>query len=273
MGLLDDIKSDVKKVGTNKGKIMYFKEGTKVRIRFLTDFEDGMAVPFHDSYAEGINLPCQTVFGRDCEYCGEDGLRTRNQYIWSVYDIEAKEVKLLMFPVNSCSPVIQLSSFYEEYGTMLDRDYVIQKKGTGTNTTYSVIPQDKSKFRNAKVKALSESAILKILDKAFPNDNSEDEDEDEEETTVKKKGKANTNKGSKSKKNYEPEPEEDEEDDWDEDEEESTDYEDMTPQELYKLCKERGIRVKPKMKKDYYIEILEDADESEDDEDEEGDWD
>lgn len=266
MGLLDDIKSDVKKVGTNKGKILYFKEGTKVRIRFLTDFEDGMAIPFHDNYQEGIDVPCQEVFGRDCNYCGEESLRTRKKYIWTVYDVEAKEVKLLMFAVNSCTPVIQLSSFYEEYGTMLDRDYVIQKKGSGTNTSYSVIPMEKQKFRNSKVKALSESAILKIIDKAFPDPEAEDEDDDDYEEKPK-------TKKTKTKK-PEPEPEEEEEDDWDEDEEEEIDYEEMSPQELYKLCKERGIKAKIKQKKSYYIDLLEEYDEQEeDDEDSDDDWD
>ena len=69
MGLVDDIKSQVKKSGTNKGKFLYFKSGTKVRVRFLDDMEDGHKVTFHDSYAAGINVPCQEVFGKECPFC------------------------------------------------------------------------------------------------------------------------------------------------------------------------------------------------------------
>ena len=52
--------------------------------------------------------------------------------------------------------------------------------------------------------------------------------------------------------------------------------ESMKPQELYKLCKERDIDCKPKKSKEYYIDLLEEADEEDgnDDwsEDEEDDW-
>ena len=53
----------------------------------------------------------------------------------------------------------------------------------------------------------------------------------------------------------------------------------MTPKELYQLCKERDIDCKPKKSKEYYIDLLEEADEEEDsddwgeDDEEEDDWD
>ena len=54
MGLVDSIKGDAKKAGQNKSKFMYFREGTKTRVRFLTDMDDGMEVTFHDSFANGL---------------------------------------------------------------------------------------------------------------------------------------------------------------------------------------------------------------------------
>ena len=50
MGLVDKIKADAKKSGSNKGKFIYFREGTKLRVRFLQDMDDGMEVTFHDSH-------------------------------------------------------------------------------------------------------------------------------------------------------------------------------------------------------------------------------
>ena len=170
MGLVDKIKQDVKKSGRNKGKFIYFREGQKQRIRFLTDMDDGMEVTFHDSFEAGINVPCQELFGKDCPYCDEEGLRTRSQYIWSVYNYETKEVQLFMYPVNNCSPIPALMAMYENYGTITDRDYVISVSGKQQNKTFSVVPMDKVKFRNAKVKPFSEQAILKMLDKAYPAD-------------------------------------------------------------------------------------------------------
>lgn len=262
---LSKMKSEIKKSGANKGKILYFKEGEKHRVRFLSDFEDGLEVKFHDSYALGVNVPCQEEFGRDCEYCEEEDLRTRSMYFWSVYDYEAEEVKLMMFAVNNCTPVSALASLYESYGTLLDRDYEIKKSGSGQNTQYSVVPLKERKFRNTKVKALSDEAVLKIIDKAYPADNSEDVEDEEP-----KRKKQNKTKGNKDKfKNKMNEPEDDAEDWDDEAEEEKEDYESMTAQELYKLCKKSGIECKPRKAKEYYIDLLEELDDEQDDED---DW-
>ena len=267
---LADIRSEIAKSGTNKGKFLFFKDGTKKRVRFLTDMEDGMSITFHDSYSLGINVPCQEEFKRDCPYCENEDLRTRPMFIWSVYDYEDKEVKLLMFPVNNFSPIPSLTSMYETYGTLLDRDYEIKQTGSQQNKSFSVVPLDKNKFMNRKVKPLSDSEILKIVDKAYPADNNEDFGDDEEEE--KPKNKSKSKKGKSKVPMNEPE---ETDDDWDEDEE--NDYESKSAKELFKLCKERDIDCKPKKSKEYYIDLLEEADEENEqdddwDEDEEDEW-
>lgn len=254
MGLVDDIKNQVKKSGTNKGKFLYFKSGTKVRVRFLDDMDDGHKIRFHDSYAAGINVPCQEEFGHECPYCDDDELRTRDQYAWTVWDYDAKEVKILMAPVNQCSPVPALVSMYEAYGTLCDRDYVITKSGQQQSTTFSVVPMDKAKFRNDKAKPLSESKFMQLLDKAFPCDEEEDEPK------------------KKTKKRPEPKDEQP----WDDDEEDTKDYSEMSAKELYKLCKERDIDVETRKPAKYYITKLEEADQEDDDwddEEEDDEWD
>ncbi len=266
MGLVDKIKNDVKKAGTNKGKFIYFREGIKQRVRFLTDMDDGMEVVFHDSFEQGVNVPCQELFDRSCPYCDEEGLRTRSQYVWSVWNYETNEVQLFMFPVNNCSPIPALMAMYENYGTICDRDYVISSTGKQQNKSFSVVPMDKVKFRNMKAKAYSDQAVLKMLDKAFPCDAFED---DEEEAPKKRAPKSTGGKVSKKAKVEE----DDEEDDWKEDE---VDYTEMTPKELYSLCKERGIDVEPKKPAKYYINELEEYDDAQDDwaeeDDDEDDW-
>ena len=262
MSLVNDIKNQVKKSGTNKGKFLYFKSGTKVRVRFLDDMEDGHKIKFHDSYTAGINTPCQETFDRECPYCDDDELRTRDQYAWSVWDYDAKEVKVLMAPVNQCSPVPALVSMFEAYGTLCDRDYVITKSGQQQSTTFSVVPMDKAKFRNEKAKPLSETGFLKVLDKAFPCEETEEDEDDEPKRAPKKSGK-------KAQK---------QDDDWEDlaDDDDEVDYSEMSAKELYKLCKERDIDAQPKKKASYYIELLE-ADvnakkDDWDDEEEEDEW-
>lgn len=264
MGLVDKIKADVKKSGQNKGKFIYFREGTKQRVRFLTDMDDGMEVTFHDSFEQGVNVPCQELFGKSCPYCEDNALRTRSQYIWSVYNYDTKEVQLFMFAVNNCSPIPALMAMYENYGTITDRDYVISVSGKQQNKTFSVVPMDKVKFRNEKAKPFSEKAILKMLDKAFPCEDVED-DEDEEETPKKRPSKSATKKASKKvevEDDYDDEYDEEWEDTEDND---SVDYSELNAKELYKLCKERDIEAKPKKTEKYYIQLLEEWDKAQDD--------
>lgn len=261
-GLLSKIKNDVKRSGSNKRKLIYFRDGSKIRVRFLTDMDDGMEVKFHDNFEAGINVPCQEVFGRNCPYCeDEDSVRTRSQYIWSVWNYEAKEVQLFMFPVNNCSPIPALMAMYETYGTLCDRDYVITQVGKQQNKTFSVVPMDKNKFRNDKAKAFSEKGILKILDKAFPFDDGEEMEDDDYEVEDKKSKKTK----AKSKKHEEYDEDEDDTFDDEEFDDEEESYEDMSPKELFKLCKEREIEAKPKKNARYYINLLEEYDEAQDD--------
>lgn len=272
MGLLDKIKNDAKKSGQNKSKFIYFREGQKQRIRFLQDMDEGMEIVFHDSFEQGINVPCQELFGRECKYCDDSDLRTRSQYCWSVWNYETSEVQLFMFAVNNCSPVPALVSMYEAYGTLLDRDYVISVSGKQQNKTFSVVPMDKVKFRNTKAKPYSKKAVLQFIDKAWPSD--EESDEDDEDYTPKKKQSKST---KKTRDDYDVEDDYDEDVDVDdEDEDDDNDYESMSAKELFQLCKKRKIDAMPKKSQKYYIKLLEEYDEAQsdwgDDEDEDDEW-
>lgn len=277
MGLIDKIKKDVKNSGANKGKIMFFKEGSKARVRFLQDMDDGYEFTFHDSYEKGVNVLCQEHLGYNCEYCDDDELRTRTMYCWSVWDYEAQDVRLFLFAVNNCSPIGALMAMYETYGTLTDRDFVISVTGKMQNKTFSVVPMDKEKFRNSKAKPFSEEKVLDILDKAYPDENRDEDEEEEEEVKPTKKSsqKTKSSKPAKSTKSKKEEVEEDEE--WEDDsEEEIMDYSGMSAKELYKLCKSRDIEVEPKKPDKYYIRLLEEYDEAQndwgEDDDEEEDW-
>lgn len=262
MSLIDKIKADVKKGGQNKRKFTYFKEGQKQRIRFLQDMDEGMEIPFHDSYELGINVPCQELFDRECPYCDDESLRTRNQYVWSVYNYEAKEVQLFMYAVNNCTPIPALMAMYENYGTLTDRDYVISVTGKAQNKTYSIVPMDKVKFRNTKAKPYSNKAVLQMIDKAYPCEGTEDEEEDE---APRKKKKATKKPVKKVVEEPEEENDYDGEEEWDEAEESENDYSSMTPLKLYKLCKKREIEAEKKKPAKYYINLLEEYDNAQDD--------
>lgn len=250
MGLLDKMKQDIQNVGGNKGKFFYVRDGEKRRIRFLQEIPDGMEVQFHDSFQDNVNVPCQKIFGRKCKYCNDESLRTRNLYIWSVWDYEASEVKLLMYAANKFTPVPTLIAMYETYGTIMDRDYMIQVTGKQKDKVYTVLALDKEKFRNDKAKPMSESAILKTLDSAYPDSLSGKKEEADRDAMDDFNDAMN------------------EPDDGDK-------YSSMTAKDLYKLCKERDIEVQQKKPAAYYANLLREQDKAEEDwsdEEEEEEW-
>lgn len=290
---LSDIKSEIARSGANKSKILYFKENTQYRIRFLTDFEDGLKIMFHDSFKLSVNYPCQETFGRECAGCDDDELRTRAKFCWAVYDYESKEMKLLLEAVNQCSPVGTLAAYYEANGTLTDRDYIIKQIGSGTSKQFFVNPQEKRAYRG-KAKKPSDQAILKIIDKAYPCEDADNGQEEEEIQATdwdrsmkpsqlytvcvergievqKKQPKAYYIEKLEQDDEERQFEEEQEEDEWGE-EEEKIDYSSMKSIDLYKMCVEKGIQCEKKKPKEYYIGLLEneDSDEWDKEEDERG---
>lgn len=113
-------------------------------------------------------------------------------------------------------------------------------------------------------KSRKKDELIKLLEKL---DNGEIE-------PSKGKGKAKEEKKTTSKKVVKKEePVEEEDDDWGEDEEETDPYVGKTAMELFKMCKERGLKVKPKQKPDVYADMLkaDDAKGEEDTEEEDDD--
>jgi len=240
MSLFDQIKKDIKKSASSKGKILFLKPDSEIRIRFLMKFEQGLPVIMHDNFEKGVNSICYEHVGKECptKIHDKEGVRTRENYAWCVYDYDSKEVKIILFAANNFTPIPQLAAFYDSYKNIIDRDYVIQRNAKGKG--YNVIPQDKAVFRNTKVKPFSKSKMFEYIYEANHLD-----DEDEEDVS--------NDTG------------------WED--ESDTDYSSMTAKELFELCKEREIEVLPKKPVKYYIDLLEandiESDDGWDDESEE----
>lgn len=259
------LREEIKNSSTSKNKIIFFKEGTVRRLRFLDDFPDGYEIPWHSRWEGRIDCPCQEIYGRECEYCNDESIGIKMKYAWSVYDCEEKEVKILLVFGNRCSPAQVLAEAYEKYGTLKDREYEVKQLGSGTSKTFSIFPGEKRKMKS-NIKPLSEKAILKYIDKAFPAGDGYNEDEEVEKEYKKTERERDKRISVKGKMN---EPEE-----W-EDEEDETNYEDMKPFDLYKECVKREIDCAKKKSKQYYIDLLEQYDdEKENDnwEDEPDEW-
>lgn len=240
MGIVDRIREESKRSGKGKEKFFYIRSGEKKRIRFLQSIEGGVEIPFHDTKGnvrDKLNVPCQTIFGRSCPYCGDEDIRLRSLFAWSVYNYEDKEVQIFMQAANQFTAVPSLVNLEEVNGDLTEYDVVIIRSGNGLDTSYTVIPQQNCKFRNEKAKPLSKKAILKYLDQAYPCDDN--------------------NYDSSSSKDFMNAPE-------NEDEEEDG-YSGMTAKKLYALCKERDIEVPIKKSESFYIRKLKEWDKQQED--------
>lgn len=231
--LVDLMKDRISNTGGKKSSFFYLRADKKVRIRFLQDLEDGVQITFHDKWGE-FNHPCLSYYGKSCPNCDNSEARTADNFAWSVWNYESKKVEVLMFKANRSSPIPSLVSMYENYGTILDRDFVIERKGSGIETAYSVIPIDKAAFKGT-AKPLTKKKILELAFEAFPPSSFDiDEDEDEEEEIVVKKVKAKTKakKVIEEDEDYGEEEEEDEDEDdvpWDDDDDEEDEEEEVKP--------------------------------------------
>jgi hypothetical protein len=224
--LIEMMKESISRAGSSKRATFYLKKDGKCRVRFLNDMDDGIAVLFHDKFGE-FNHPCLKYYGKKCPNCDNKEARSAENYIWTIYNYETKQRELFMYKANKASPIPMLIAMQEAYGTITDRDYIIQRLGEGTDTTYQVVPNDKAPFKVTGENATpyTKSEVLKKIYEAFPCDDAEDDDDEDS----------------------------DDEAPWDD---EDDGYEDMKPIDLYKICKEKGISAEPKKSKDYYINLL-----------------
>lgn len=201
---LDQIKTAVKNSGSSKKDILFFGADTSKRIRFLQELDEGHSYTFHSDFETKIYEPCQDQEGHeDCKLC-QQGIGTKEVFVWSVYDYDTSSVKLLAIKATGISPVPALIEFFEEYGTIMDRDYKIKKVGKGMGGSYTVTPLDKEKFGVKKAKPYSEKEIWEMFKKAYSSKDAEDDDDDEEEEEeevrpTKKSKKAKKEKSLKDK--------------------------------------------------------------------------
>lgn len=207
--LVGRMKQRIKESGAGRKEIFYVAPDGKRRIRFLVEFEDAVVVKMHSHWERKINAICLEHYGKDCPYCEDtdEGLKEIEMYAWPVFDYDSNAVRILIDKVFGVTPVPSLMEYYEEKGTVMDRDYTIKKNGKGQGSSYTVMPGDISKFRNKKAKVWNEKQIMKILAEAYkPNEEDLEETDDEDDTPKKKKsagkgkGKATDNKKTKKKK-------------------------------------------------------------------------
>lgn len=198
MSIIDNMKKRIKESGSSRKEVFYIGADQKKRIRFIDELDEGKEFTFHSHWNKGINALCGETYGVDCPYCEDtdEEMKTYDFYAWNVFDYDSNAVKILLYKATGITPVQSFIEFFEEYGTIKDRDYTIKKVGKGMSGSMTVIPGERTSFRNKKAKPYNDKQIIKILREAFPIKNEDVYDEDyEKETKVSRR-----NKSTKSRK-------------------------------------------------------------------------
>lgn len=282
MSLLTEIKNSAKQTGSNLRKTFYVKDGEKRRVRFLTDFEDALKIPWVNCYDKNINCPNPEFFGKANVYANDPDCNSSEKnvmFLWQVYDYEANEVKLFIYKANQCSPVFSLANCFELYGTILDRDYIVSCDGQQQHKVMNVLGMDKSTFRQS-AKKISTQNIKKILHEAYAKFSGDVGDDFEENAYAEMSAKELYNlcddKGIeaeiKKPRSYyvallEKHDEEEalennyEEADWGEDGEEIDKYSSMTAKQVYDLCVQAELDPPKRKEKEFYIDLLKKSEE------------
>lgn len=160
-----NIREDLKKSsGGNAGWLRGIKDGKDLRVRFLQDPEEWLEYGEHYARSTGF-FPC--TGDETCGGCASDDDRMAKpstKYIAQVliqHEDGAKDVgqvRALKIPRTLAN---KLTIRAERSGnTLLDRDYTILRRGSGTDTEYDVEREDKAPMDLSKYTHVDVDAIL-----------------------------------------------------------------------------------------------------------------
>lgn len=202
--IYDMIQDDIKRSsGGGFAGFFRLRPDSKVRIRFLKDFEEATAITFHTRWEDDqcmYDHPCFLHFEDkgDCPHCNDRKGRSQTLYHWPIYNYETKQVEVFGFKQAKTTPIQALAEVYKENNSITEFDIVINRTGGGFDTKYttSVIASSVGPFKKAGVKPFSKKKILRMVSEAYTNygddvddDADEIEDEDVEITPPKRKGR------------------------------------------------------------------------------------
>lgn len=205
MNLIKEMKNKIAQSGSSKKEILYWTKDSVKRIRFIQELDAGYQFEFHNDWDTKLFTLCKDPEDHEnCKYC-EEGIAIQENFVWSVWDYDSNSVRLIQFKATGVSPIPSFLEMYEEFGTIMDRDYKIKKVGQGQGSSYVVTPLDKERFKNSKAKPFTRKQVQEILEKAWAPvkvddvDDEEEDDTEEEEVTVKKSSKKKAKKSLRDK--------------------------------------------------------------------------
>lgn len=122
--------------------IAKFEEDDSRQIRFLTDIEDAIKVYFHYDYKNKVDVVCYNRhLDGHCNYCGpKDTTKLRERWGFYVYDIDNKQVQIIITMASEFSLLPRILEQYDKLGSLAKKDFVVDKSGMAIKTEFYMIP-------------------------------------------------------------------------------------------------------------------------------------
>ncbi len=170
---IGSLKASLRKGGGNQYFTRVSEDG--LTVRFLTEPDEW--VEFFEHYDDVRKFyPCTD----DCEGC-RDGSKPSKRYLTNAVDTTEGKVVPLLLAKSAASQVIKK---FDRFNTILDRDYIIVREGTGFDTEYDVTPEAPSKMNLSRFELLDLWELLESQITGDDTDVADDEEAEEEEEEV-----------------------------------------------------------------------------------------
>lgn len=177
LSVVDEIRASIKNPQSAGGGMparqAFIPKDKLRRFRWLSDYDEVVKVKMHDKWKVIFPQPCLTYYGKKCPFCKAD-FKTYTAYVWSVwgYDDEEKgnegRKRILISKAAPNSIAEGLLEYFDENGTIKDRDYTVERLGERQLTRYRVRPATKNPEdfdppEGAKIKPFSKDKVFEIL--------------------------------------------------------------------------------------------------------------
>lgn len=151
MGSVKALKESLKKGGSSMQTYIKNVPAEGITVRFLTEPEEWFG--YYEYWNDESRNFCPMAVGEVLP----DGAKPSFRYLACVLDIETDRVVPLKLAKTAANSLILK---YDKYGTMLDRNYELQKHGEKLDTTYDVTPDAPSKLNLVKYDILDLEKVL-----------------------------------------------------------------------------------------------------------------
>lgn len=164
---MKELKAQLKK---KSGSFIQYIPEDGITVRFMDEPDSWLN--YYEHYVEDTKTyaPCTD----DCEHCADGGKPTQ-RYLANAVDVSENKVIPIKMPVTLASQIVKM---YEKYSTLIDRDYELQREGSGKeNTKYIALPESPRPMKLSRYEPLDLMSVLM----SQLGDDEDDEDDDEVE--------------------------------------------------------------------------------------------